>query len=247
MATSKYALVTGGNKGLGLETVKQLAQKGIYVFLGARNVARGEDAIASLKSEGIENVSLLQVDMEDTATFKKAYEAIEKEAGQLDILVNNAGVQLENNGWSANTTTETSLTTLRKTFDINFFGLVELTNILLPLLKKSEAGRIVNLSSVLGSLSLHADAESSVYDTKVFAYNTSKAAVNMYTIHLAHALKDTNIQVNSAHPGWVKTDMGTDTAPMGVSEGAETSVKLATTEERDLDGRYMHLNDELPW
>ena len=247
METIKHALVTGGNKGLGLETVKQLATKGVHVFLGARDQKKGEEAIASLKAEGLENVSLLKVDMEDTSTFEGVREAIEQEAGKLDILVNNAGIQIEDPTWSNNTSTTISPEVLKRTFDVNFFGLVELTNTLIPLLKKSEAGRIVNLSSVLGSLTIHTDPEGPIYNTKTFAYNASKAALNMYTIHLEHALKGTNIQANSAHPGWVKTDMGTDAAPMHVSDGAKTSVQLAVTDDATVNGKYVHLGEELPW
>jgi len=247
METSKFALVTGGNKGIGLATVKQLAEKGIHVFLGSRDQARGEAAVEQLKADGLTNVSLVKVDLEDATTFVGVKEVIEQEAGKLDILVNNAGIQIEDPTWSANTSFSIGPDVLRKTFEVNFFGLVELTSHLIPLLKKSEAGRIVNLSSILGSLTVHADTEHPLYNTKTLAYNASKAALNMYTVHLAHALKDTNIQSNSAHPGWVKTDMGTDAAPMLAVDGAKTGVDLALTSDPAIDGKYIHLGEELPW
>jgi NAD(P)-dependent dehydrogenase (short-subunit alcohol dehydrogenase family) len=147
----------------------------------------------------------------------------------------------------SNTTLTVSEANIRKTFDTNFFAVVALTEKLLPLLRRSEAARVVNLSSVLGSLTLHATKGSPIYDAKVFAYDTSKVALNSYTIHLAHALQDTQIKVNSAHPGWVKTDMGTDAAPMNVVDGAKTSVWLATLPEDGPTGGFFHMQDTLPW
>src|ERR1700738_576599 len=224
--TKKVALFTGGNKGLGFETARQLGASGITVLIGARDAAKGEAAAAKLKSEGID-ARAIKLDVANVEDVKAAAKKIEKEFGVLDILVNNAGVMLDAFP-GPNVTSMTSAEVLRKTFDTNFFGLVELTQVLLPLLQKSEAGRIVNLSSILGSLTYHATPGSPVYEAKTFAYDTSKAALNSFTIHLAHELKDTQIKVNSAHPGWVKTDMGTDAAPMEILDGVKTSVELAT-------------------
>lgn len=131
--------------------------------------------------------------------------------------------------------------------DTNFFNVVKLTNTLLPLIKKSEAGRIVNLSSILGSLEYHSDAHSPIYGSKLFAYNTSKSALNSYTIHLAAALADSNVKVNSVHPGWVKTDMGTEAAPMEINDGVKTSVAMALLENDGPSGKFVHLDSELPW
>ena len=136
---------------------------------------------------------------------------------------------------------------LHETFDTNFFGAVELTQVLLPLIKKAPAGRIVNLSSILGSLALHADPSSPIYNAKAFAYDASKSALNAFTVHLAHELKDTKIKVNSAHPGWVKTDMGGEQAPLDIVTGAKTSVKLATLPDSGPTGAYIHLDQTLPW
>ena len=136
---------------------------------------------------------------------------------------------------------------LRKTFETNFFAVVALTQTLLPLIRKSPAGRIVNLSSILGSLTLHSDPSSGIYDMKAFAYDASKTALNAFTVHLAQELRDTPIKVNSAHPGWVKTDMGGAAAPMEVSEGGKTSVQLATLPDDGPTGGYFHLGEPLPW
>ena len=241
----KVALITGGNKGLGFETARQLGALGITVLIGARDAAKGEAAAAKLKSEGIDTRAI-KLDVANAEDVKAAAKKIEKEFGVLDILVNNAGVMLDAFP-GPNVTSMTSAEVLRKTFDTNFFGLVELTQVLLPLLRKSEAGRIVNLSSILGSLTYHATPGSPVYEAKTFAYDTSKAALNSFTIHLAHELKDTKIKVNSAHPGWVKTDMGTDAAPMEILDGVKTSVELATLGEDGPSGGYFHMGESLPW
>jgi NAD(P)-dependent dehydrogenase (short-subunit alcohol dehydrogenase family) len=136
---------------------------------------------------------------------------------------------------------------LHKVFETNFFAQVALTDALLPLLKKSPAGRIVNLSSILGSLTLHTTPGSPIYDAKSFAYDASKSALNAFTVHLAYDLRNTRIKVNSAHPGWVKTDMGGPQAPMELSEGAKTSAALATLADDGPTGGFFHLGKPLPW
>jgi NAD(P)-dependent dehydrogenase (short-subunit alcohol dehydrogenase family) len=136
---------------------------------------------------------------------------------------------------------------LRETFETNFFGTVALTQRLLPLIRKSTAGRIVNVSSIMGSLTLHSDPTSSIYPHKVFAYDSSKTALNAFTVHLAHELRDTPIKVNSAHPGWVKTDLGGAGADLDVSEGGKTSAWLATLPANGPTGGYFHLGQPLPW
>lgn len=244
--SKKIALVTGANKGIGFETAKQLAQQGITVIAGSRNETKGKAAVQELIKLSLD-VEFLKLDVDNDADLDAAYEYIDKRYGKLDILINNAGIQVESNNWGENTVTNIGEQVLRETLDTNFFSVVKLTNKLLPLIKKSNAGRIVNLSSILGSLNLHADPASPIYDSKLFAYNASKTALNAYTIHLAHALKQTGIKVNAAHPGWVKTDMGSDAAPMNVTDGAKTSVELALIDKDGPNGKYIHLGSELPW
>ena len=244
--SKKIALVTGANKGIGFETAKQLAQQGITVIAGSRNETKGKASVQELIKLGLD-VEFLKLDVDNDADLDAAYEYIDKKYGKLDILINNAGIQVESNNWGENTVTNIGEQVLRETLDTNFFSVVKLTNKLLPLIKKSNAGRIVNLSSILGSLNLHADPASPIYDSKLFAYNASKTALNAYTIHLAHALKQTGIKVNAAHPGWVKTDMGSDAAPMNVTDGAKTSVELALIDKDGPNGKYIHLGQELPW
>jgi NAD(P)-dependent dehydrogenase (short-subunit alcohol dehydrogenase family) len=244
--STKIALVTGANKGIGLATAEQLAQAGVKVFAASRNETKGKAAVATLTEKGLD-VTYIKLDVNSQTDIDTVYEFFNSKYGRLDILVNNAGIQIESDNWGLNTATDIAAPALRETFDTNFFSVVSLTNTLLPLLKKSSAGRIVNLSSILGSLHLHATPGSPIYDSKLFAYNASKTALNAYTIHLAHALKNTNIQVNAAHPGWVKTDLGSDAAPMSIADGAKTSVALALAGEEGSTGKYIHLGAELPW
>lgn len=242
MATEQLvALVTGGNKGLGFETCRQLAEKGYSVVLTARDPQKGDAAVSELKQQGFD-VSFAYLDVEDSSTFEPVKDFIEQHFGKLDALVNNAGFAID---WQYKADT-VPLEMIRKTFEANFFGLIELTQRLLPLIRKSPAGRIVNQSSGLGSLTLHTTPNSGIEDIKPFAYNSSKTAVNAFTVHLADALKDTPIKVNSAHPGSVKTD-GNPTGELDITKGAKTAVELATLPANGPTGGFFHLGDRLPW
>ncbi len=245
MANAKrIALITGANKGLGFEMARQLGQAGVKVVLAARDPKKGEAAAAKLRGEGLD-AQFLKLDVTDKRDRAAASAFLEEHFGRLDILVNNAGISAEAMGTGkVSTTTEDAI---HRTFDTNFFAPVALTQVLLPLLRKSDAARIVNMSSILGSQTLHADPKSPIYDFKSLSYDASKAALNSLTIHLAHELKDTKIKVNSAHPGWVKTDMGTDAAPMEIPEGAKTGVELALLGDDGPTGGYFHLGKPLPW
>jgi NAD(P)-dependent dehydrogenase (short-subunit alcohol dehydrogenase family) len=239
----RIALITGANKGIGLETARQLHARGITVILGSRDLARGEHAAKAIATDG--TARAIKLDVSSEADRRDAVAYVEKEFGRLDILINNAGVLLD--GRKGNETSTTPLSVLRETFEINFFAVVDLTQKMLPLLRKSDAARIVNLSSILASLTLHATPGSPIYNSKTFAYDASKAALNSFTIHLAHELRDTNIKVNSAHPGWVKTEMGGEGAQMEIGDGARTSVELATLPGDGPSGTYVHMGEPLPW
>jgi NAD(P)-dependent dehydrogenase (short-subunit alcohol dehydrogenase family) len=241
---SKVALITGANRGIGFETAKQLGEKGVTVVVGARKLSAAEETAAKLKSAGIDAYGI-QLDVTSSADRVAAAKYLEAKFGKLDILINNAGISSSDGLQSK--TAQTSDEELQTVFDTNLFAVVALTRELLPLVKKSPAGRIVNLSSILGSLTLHADPNSPIADFKNFVYDASKSALNAYTIHLAHELKGTAIKVNSAHPGWVKTELGTDAAPMEVPDGAKTSIDLALLGPDGPNGRFIHAGAELPW
>ena len=244
MNNRKIALVTGANKGIGFETARQLGKNGMTVLLGARDAEKGEKASAGLRKEGIDAHSIV-IDVSDSESIKNAVATVERDFGRLDILVNNAGVMIDD---KTKRVSDQSLAMWRETFDTNLFGLIETTQAFLPMLRKSEAGRIVHLTSILGSTGLHAEPGSPIYRNKdTPAYNVSKAAVNAYTVQLAHELKDTKIKVNAAHPGWVKTDMGGPGAIMELEDGAKTSVALALVSADGPTGTYEHMGKPLPW
>jgi len=247
----KVAFITGANKGIGLETARGLGALGVAIVIGSRDEAKGREAADKLRAEGVANVEAVRFDVTKPEDHQAISRHLEDRYGKLDILVNNAGVALDDADFGApggfNTTPTVTPEVLRKTFDTNFFAVVGLTQVLLPLLRKSPAGRIVNLSSILGSLTLHSDPSSPIYAMKGFAYDASKTALNAFTVHLAQALHGTPIKVNSAHPGWVKTDMGGSSAPMELSEGSKTSVQLATLPDDGPTGGFFHLGEPLPW
>ena len=243
---TKVALITGSNKGVGFGIARKLGREGITVLIGARNQEKGQEAIDKLQHEDID-AHFIHLDVSDRTSIESAKDTILKQFGKLDILVNNAGVNLE---FSAGlpVPSKVSLDILKQTFEINFFGTVAVTQAMLPLIKKSDAGRIVNVSSDMASLTLHQDPNFKFYDYKQLAYDSSKTAVNAFTIHLAHELKNSKIKVNSAHPGWVKTDMGTDDGELTTDEGAATPVWLATLPEDGATGGYFGEDRQpMPW
>jgi NAD(P)-dependent dehydrogenase (short-subunit alcohol dehydrogenase family) len=246
--SDKVAFITGGNRGLGLQTALELGQAGIKVVLGSRSLVHGEKAVAKMRAAGVK-ADVLLFDITRTASHQSAYANFNSKFGRLDILVNNAAIA---GGTFPGTGPEhraadVPLDLLHQVFETNFFSTVALTKTLLPLIKKSPAGRIVNLSSIIGSLTLQSDPNSPIYNAKSFAYDASKTALNAFTVHLAYELRDTKIKVNSAHPGWVKTDMGGPQAPMALEDGAKTAVALATLPDDGPTGGFFHLGKPIPW
>lgn len=242
---SKVAFISGANRGIGFETARKLGELGITVVLGVRDIAKGQAAADQLKAQGI-RAEVVHYDAAVPATADEVHAFIEREFGKLDILVNNAGV-LKEHLLGTNNSETISQETLQQTFQVNLFAVVDITQKLLPLIRKAPAGRIVNLSSILASQTLHSMANSPIDPAKGLAYNASKTALNTYTIHLAHALRDTPIKVNSAHPGWVKTELGGENAPMEVEDSWKTSVRLATLDANGPSGGFFHENESLPW
>ena len=241
----KVAFITGANRGIGFETSKKLAESGIKVILGSRDLNKGEEAVKKLSNLGID-ADLVKYDAFDVDAPEEVYKYISEKYKKLDILINNAGVLLSGNLFVTNSST-ISDKDLKETFQTNFFSVISLTQKLLPLIKKSNAGRIVNVSTILSSLTLHSAKDSPITPAKEIAYNASKTALNAFTIHLAIELKDTNIKVNSGHPGWVKTELGGPNAPMEVEESYKTSLRLATLDDEGPSGGLFHENDIIPW
>jgi NAD(P)-dependent dehydrogenase (short-subunit alcohol dehydrogenase family) len=241
----RVAFITGGNRGIGLETARELGRQGVAVVIGARDLDAGKRAVGQLAELGIA-ADAIRYDTADAKTDRAVYDFFEKEYGRLDILVNNAGVMEEQALLQKNASTVADAV-LRSTFETNFFAVIRLTQTLLPLIRKSPAGRIVNLTSILGSLTLHSAPNSPIAAAKPFAYNATKTALNAFTVHLADELRDTPIKVNSAHPGWVKTPLGGPSAPMELVDSPRTSVRLATLGAGGPSGGFFHENDALPW
>jgi NAD(P)-dependent dehydrogenase (short-subunit alcohol dehydrogenase family) len=236
----KIALITGANKGLGFEISRQLARLGIKVVMGVRDAIRGEVAVNQLLSDGLD-VEFKCLDVTDAESIEAIRSYIEKTYGKLDILINNAGVCLD----SGQKSSEVSLEVIRRTLETNFIGAVAMTQALLPLIHKSEAGRIVNMSSGRGSLTQHSDPN--CHYAKTLAYNSSKTALNSFTVMLAAELKDTAIKVNSADPDWCRTDMGTEAATHSAKEGADTPVWLATLSAEGSTGGFFNSRNPVPW
>ncbi len=246
MKTQKIALITGANRGLGLETARQLGKKDITVIVTARSQDAADETAGKLKAEGIDAYGI-KLDVTNAADRVTVAGYIKDKFGKLDILVNNAGIASSDTVEPGNRTSQTPAEEIHHIYETNLFAPIALTQNLLPLLKLSDAGRIVNLSSILGSLGVHSAPDSPIAGFKSFSYNSSKTALNAYTVHLADELKDTNIKVNSVHPGWVKTDMGSDAAPMEIVDGAKSSVEAATYGEDGPTGSFTHLGEVLPW
>lgn len=237
------AMVTGANKGIGFETARQLAMQGVTVILGGRSLEAAQAAAARITASGLK-ADAVQLDVTDDASIMRAAELISQKYGRVDILVNNAGIMKD--AFDASPSAQ-KIATWRETFDTNLFGLVSATRAFLPLLRKSSKGRIVNVSSVLGSMAANIDPTSDFYNFKIPAYNISKTAVNAWTVHLAYELAGEGIKVNAAHPGFVKTDLHGVDAPVTPEEGALTSVRLSLLPDDGPTGKFFHGDDELAW
>ena len=212
----KKVLITGANKSIGFETAKQLLALGYYVYLGSRDLEKGEEAAKQLQSA---NVKAVQIDISNSQSIAEARKSI----GELDVLINNAGIS----GGFPQDTHSTSIETIREVFDTNFFGTIEVTIAFLDLLRKSPAPRIVNVTSGLASLTLHNDPTWQYYKVKGAAYGPSKTALNAYTVVLAYELKDTAFKVNVVDPGYTATDFNHHSGPRNVTDAAADVVKFA--------------------
>jgi NAD(P)-dependent dehydrogenase (short-subunit alcohol dehydrogenase family) len=238
----RVALVTGANKGIGLEVSRQLAGRGMTVLMGARNPQLGEEAAAKLRGEGL-IVKALELDVTRPETIASAAAAIEKEHGRLDVLVNNAGILDQADGPPS----KAEIEAVRRVIEVNFYGPLRVTQAMLPLLRKAEAARIVNVSSGLGSLTLNGDPSWPFADYKFMGYNGSKALLNMMTVQLAYELRDTKIKVNTVNPGFTATDINDHRGTQTVAEGSEEIIKQATSGEDGATGGFSSREGVDPW
>lgn len=242
-ATQKVALVTGATRGIGLETVRQLAQAGVTTLLAGRDAGRAKEAADKLKAEGLP-VEPIVLEVTSADSIAKAVAEVTSRYGKLDILVNNAGILVDDMGKAPSEQTQKAW---RETFDTNLFAVVEVTQAFLPLLKAAPAARVVNVSSQLGSITLHVDPNSPIYNFKLPAYDASKSALNSWTVHLAYELRDTPIKVNAIHPGYVQTDMNGGHGEIDVPTGAKSSVGMALIDASGPTGSFTYLGKTLPW
>ncbi|MEH1126502.1 SDR family oxidoreductase [Micromonospora sp. CPCC 206061] len=242
MSEAKVALVTGANKGIGYEIARGLGAAGAMVLVGARDAARGAEAAEKLATEGYTAVPL-ELDVTDPLSVSAAAARVEREYGRLDILVNNAGILIERGQRPSQLPVEA----LARTFATNVYGIVALTNALLPLIRRSVAGRIVNLSSGLGSLALTSDPSNAYAQFPLLAYNASKSALNSVTVSYANELRDTGIKVNAADPGYCATDMNGHAGPRTPAQGAIAAVRLATLPDDGPTAGFFSEDGTEPW
>ena len=237
----KVALITGANKGLGKEIARQLGLRGYTVVLAARNEAAGNAAAAELAAAGCD-ARAVRLEVTNPADIAGVASYLEKSFGKLDVLVNNAGIALEWDGQP------TDVDKIRRTLEVNLVAPYAITAALVPLLSRSDDARVINQSSMLGSLGTAENSWEHVAGFMTVGYSTSKAGLNMLTLIQSKTLADQGIAVAAAHPGWVKTDLGSQAAPMEVEEGAGTVVGLVTiAREKFPHGQLIHKGQRMPW
>jgi NAD(P)-dependent dehydrogenase (short-subunit alcohol dehydrogenase family) len=244
----KSVLITGANRSIGLETAKQLSAKGLFVYLGSRSLEKGEAIVKELNGNGFQNIKAIEIDVTNPDSISAAKSIVEKEQGKLDILINNAGIL----GVNPQTASEASIKDIQNVFDTNFFGVISVTQAFLDLLKKSDSPRISNITSGLGSLTLHSDPTWKYYHVKAAAYGPSKSALNAYTIVLAYELRDLPFKVNAIDPGYTATDFNAHSGPGSVESAASFIIKHTLTDENGPTGQFYSndIEDEIgisPW
>jgi len=244
----KTVLITGANRSIGFETARQLAAQGYFIYLGSRSLEKGAAAVAQLKAEGLPHVECVQLDIADEASIRSAREEIGRKTDSLDVLINNAGI----NGAMSQSAATAATQTIREVFDINFFGTINVTQSFLDLLRKSDAPRIVNVTSGLGSLTMHSDPSWKYYAVKLGAYGPSKTALNAYTVVLAYELRDTPFKVNAVDPGYTATDFNQHSGPGTVEDAAKIIAKYAVLSPDGPTGKFFSNDadgesDEMPW
>jgi len=240
--TTTIALVTGANKGIGREIARQLGGLGVTVWLGARDEVRGRAAEAELR-EGGADARFVQLDVTDPASVAAAAEVVDAEHGHLDVLVNNAGIA----GPFDVAPSAMTVGALRDLYEVNLFGAVAVTNAFLPLVRRAAAGRVVNVSSELGSLAVAADPPPEYAEVTLLAYNSSKTALNMATVLLARELQGTSVKVNAVCPGYCATDLNGFSGHLSPAEGARVAVRAATLPDDGPTGSFLGADGFVAW
>ncbi|GEP19765.1 SDR family NAD(P)-dependent oxidoreductase [Pediococcus argentinicus] len=235
-------LITGANKGMGFELSLELGQAGQHILVGARNEEAGLEAVDKLRAKNIK-ADLVLIDVANTVSVATAQQHIKERFGYLNILINNAGIALDNYAKPS----KISLDAVRGDFEVNFFGTMSVTQTMLPLLHNADFGKVINISSGVGSLTLASDPTTSVYQHSAVGYQASKTALNMFTVDLANELKDTNVTVNAVNPGWVNTPSPVGGGNLTVQQGVARTVEIATNPTNDLNGTFSDINGILPW
>jgi NAD(P)-dependent dehydrogenase (short-subunit alcohol dehydrogenase family) len=241
--TTKTALVTGANKGIGKEIVRQLATRGYKVFLGARDEERGKKAVEELRALGLNDVHFLSLDVTSGESVTNAATELATQISALDVLVNNAGISVAGNKGAL----EESIEEMKATYEVNIFGVVRTIQAFVPLMKKSSGGRIVNLGSSMGSLSLTLDPSQFFYPYVLIGYNSSKSALNSLTVSFAKTLAPFKIKVNTADPGYTATDFSYNQGHHGADVGAQSAVFLATLPDDGPTGSFYDKDGVVPW
>jgi len=244
----KTALITGANKGIGFEVARLLLQKGYFVYLGCRNWENGMAALDQLKGQGVTKVECIKIDVSDQDSVNEAFNELAQKTNKLDVLINNAGVS----GGFSQTALSADIGQFREVYETNVYGVVRVTQAFIPMLRKSSAPRIVNVSSSQGSLTLASDPTDSYYNFKYAVYQSSKAALNMYTINLAYELRDTGFKVNAVCPGFTKTDFNAQQGIGSVEDAAQRIAKFAELDDNGPSGKFFseEINPEtaeIPW
>ena len=230
----KTALITGANKSIGFETARQLLENGYHVYLGSRDQQRGQLAVDQLKSDGFEHVEALEIDVDNEDSILSARDIVSQKTNSLDVLINNAGIS----GDMPQAAINTDISVYRQVFETNVFGAVSVTQAFLGLLRNAPEPRIVNVTSGLGSLTLHNDPSWKYYNVKPVVYTASKAALNAFTIVLAHDLRDTSFKVNAVDPGYTATDFNHHSGPGTVPDAAARVVKAALLDSDGPTGQF---------
>ena len=239
--TKKVALITGANKGIGFEVARRIARAGWTVLAGARNEELGRQAAAKLQAEGLD-VHFIHVDLNSRETAVTAAETIREQFGKLDLLINNAAIVSAGDGPPS----KVDIEALETVMHTNFTGTVAVTQAMLPLLQSAGKAQIINVSSGLGSVSLHTDPNWEYAPVKALAYCASKAALNMFTVQLAYEFRDGSIAVNSINPGYTATDLNGNSGTQTLEEGSAEIVRTALLDP-PVTGKFLETGGEIPW